>query len=104
MKTQVGDLSTYGSTALGPALITAVEMAHHPNSSSKIILCTDGMANVGLNGPEFYSEAALIARNKGVMINILSIKGDSCNLKELGKLSFSTGGAVLKIDTGLLGS
>jgi hypothetical protein len=38
------------------------------------------------------------------MVNILSIKGDKCNLKELGKLSLATGGAILKIDANKLGT
>lgn len=38
------------------------------------------------------------------MISILSLKGDHCNLKELGKLSLSTGGAIMKIDPHLLGT
>lgn len=44
------------------------------------------------------------AKKKSVMVNILSIKGDSCNLKELGKLSLATGGAIFKIDPNLLGT
>lgn len=36
-----------GATALGPTLVVAVAMAsRHPGS--KVILCTDGMANVGM--------------------------------------------------------
>ena len=37
-------------------------------------------------------------------MSILSIKGDQCNLKELGKLSLTSGGSVLKINPDLLGS
>lgn len=38
------------------------------------------------------------------MVSILSLKGDKCNLKELGKLSLATGGAILKIDPKMLGT
>lgn len=38
------------------------------------------------------------------MVNILSLKGDKCNLKELGKLSLATGGSILKIDPKMLGT
>lgn len=75
------DLSTYGSTALGPGLLLSIELASRGRKGSKIILCTDGEANVGLNGPDFYSRAAEYAKQKGVVVNILSIKGDRCNLK-----------------------
>lgn len=99
----VGGITTYGCTALGPALVTSIELAGRARGS-KIVLCTDGMANQGMNGPEFYNKAANYAKDKGVMVSILSIKGDSCNLKELGKLGLSTGGSMLKIDPHLFGS
>lgn len=75
-----------------------------------MILCTDGEANVGIGGSfnvdrfTFYNQMADYAKKKSVMVNILSIKGDSCNLKELGKLSLATGGAIFKIDPNLLGT
>jgi hypothetical protein len=62
------------------------------------------MANQGIMGPAFYSKAANYSKDKGVMVSILSIKGDSCNLKELGKLCLSSGGSMLKIDPDLLGT
>ena len=96
-------MTTYGATALGPALVTSIELAGRQRGS-KIILCTDGEANTGLLGPDFYTKAAAFAKDKGVMASILSIKGDRCNLKELGKLTLSTGGSIMKIDPNLLGS
>ena len=99
----VSKITTYGSTALGPALVTSIQLAGRMRGS-KIVLCTDGMANVGLLGPDFYTRSAKYAKEKGVMVSILSIRGDNCNLKELGKLTLSTGGSILKIDPNLLGS
>lgn len=63
-----------GATALGPALIIAVNMAaQHPGS--KVILCTDGKANIGLGkledgseeeaALEFYTKTATGALEKG---------------------------------------
>lgn len=62
-----------GATALGPTLLIAVTMAaQHPGS--KVIICTDGMANVGmgrldndneLHEGEFYEEVGLDAASKG---------------------------------------
>jgi len=37
-----------GPTALGPALATAISMASSGNPGSMVVLCTDGLANVGL--------------------------------------------------------
>jgi hypothetical protein len=104
LKKNVEDLSTYGSTALGPAVVAAIQMASKGKKGAKIILCTDGEANQGLVGTEFYNKAAAYAKEKGVVINILSLKGDNCNLKELGKLSLSTRGSLMKIDPKLLGT
>lgn len=99
----IGQMTTYGCTALGPALVTSIELAGRQRGS-KIIFCTDGEANMGLLGPDFYTKAAAFAKDKGVMTSILSIKGDRCNLKQLGKLTLSTGGSIMKIDPNLLGS
>ena len=66
-----------GQTALGPALLIAVSMACN-TPGSKVIMCTDGMANVGLGGldalpedpkyaeaTEFYDEVSEMAVDKG---------------------------------------
>lgn len=37
-----------GPTALGPAMITSIAMAAEGNPGSMVIVCTDGLANVGL--------------------------------------------------------
>ena len=110
LKEVVGDLSTYGATALGPALLSAVELASKGGIGSKVILCTDGEANVGIGGSfsddrfTFYERMANYAKEKKVMVNILSLKGDKCNLKELGKLSYATSGLVMKINPKALGT
>lgn len=62
LKEYVSGLATYGSTALGPALLASIQLAGNGRKGSKIILCTDGEANIGLNGPEFYSRAAEYAK------------------------------------------
>ncbi len=51
MKVRVKALQTNGSTALGPSLSLCVGMAsNYP--SSEIILCTDGLSNVGVGSLE----------------------------------------------------
>jgi hypothetical protein len=66
-----------GSTALGPATLVATTMAaQHPGS--KVVLCTDGLANIGLGrldnlhteeleerAQEFYDEVSTLAVDKG---------------------------------------
>ena len=67
-----------GQTALGPALLVAVAMACQVQGS-KVIICTDGMANVGLgcldigdsddvvydNASVFYTQVGQMAVDKG---------------------------------------
>lgn len=37
-----------GQTALGPALVTALDLASKGSPGSSVILCTDGLANIGI--------------------------------------------------------
>lgn len=41
-------LEETGPTALGPALLTSIAMAADGKPGSSVVLCTDGLANVGL--------------------------------------------------------
>lgn len=50
IKKKISELSVHGSTALGPGLLSAVELASKGSVGSKVILCTDGEANVGMGG------------------------------------------------------
>ena len=41
-------LEETGPTALGPALLTSIAMAAEGYPGSIVVLCTDGLANIGL--------------------------------------------------------
>jgi len=67
-----------GKTAVGPALLVSLELAGRI-PGSKVIMCTDGLANIGLGSSinfddgfershEFYSEVIEIAKNKAYVI------------------------------------
>lgn len=45
---RVAGIQTKGTTALGPAVLTSVAMASKGKPGSQVIICTDGMANVGI--------------------------------------------------------
>lgn len=61
-----------GATALGPALLCSISLASQGNPGSKVIICTDGLANIGLGNLEdptslkesekFYSEVGEYAK------------------------------------------
>ena len=46
------ELQETGPTALGPALLTAVSMATQGSAGSSVVLCTDGLSNIGLGAIE----------------------------------------------------
>lgn len=60
LKKTVKDTICHGSTALGPALVTSIELASHGAPGSRVIICTDGEANVGVgsNDNNFYQKTA----------------------------------------------
>jgi len=104
-------LEETGPTALGPAVATSVAMAAEGAPGSQVVICTDGLANVGLgafdevNEPEqlakveeFYERIGEFAKQKGLTVNVVSIIGDECNLESLSKLAEITGGNVERVD------
>ena len=95
-----------GPTALGPAVLTAISMAGEWGNGSSVVICTDGLANVGIGWLEeqkeggqadvslFYEQIAEYAYQKGITVNIISIKGEECDLETLSPLYDKTGGSV----------
>jgi len=104
-------LEETGPTSLGPAVATSIAMAAEGAPGSQVVICTDGLANVGLGAfdeaktddeiakvDEFYERIGQFAKSKGLTVNIVSIIGDECNLDSLGKLAELTGGNVERVD------
>eukprot|EP01092_Planopodium_desertum_P005534 TRINITY_DN231_c0_g1_i2.p1 TRINITY_DN231_c0_g1~~TRINITY_DN231_c0_g1_i2.p1 ORF type:complete len:749 (-),score=157.94 TRINITY_DN231_c0_g1_i2:44-2227(-) len=105
---RIWDLEESGTTALGPALVASIGMATKKGSKGgTIILCTDGLSNVGVGNMDglkteeetaaaegFYRKAALLAKEHGIVINVVSIEGSECKMENLGTLSELTGGNV----------
>lgn len=108
--TRATSLHANGQTAMGPALVTALGIAsQHPGSN--IILCTDGLSNVGVGAlsPEstdlersfasgMFKRASEYAVDKGVSVSVVSIKGEECNLADLGALAEASGGRVHRVE------
>eukprot|EP00005_Dracoamoeba_jomungandri_P003868 CAMPEP_0174258688 /NCGR_PEP_ID=MMETSP0439-20130205/7635_1 /TAXON_ID=0 /ORGANISM="Stereomyxa ramosa, Strain Chinc5" /LENGTH=635 /DNA_ID=CAMNT_0015342295 /DNA_START=118 /DNA_END=2025 /DNA_ORIENTATION=+ len=103
-------LSETGPTALGPAILVACGLAGETRGA-EIVLCTDGLSNVGLGHleglvtdeeeramEEFYEGLGQYAVQKGTTINVLSIKGDDCAIENLGALTELTNGMVDIVD------
>jgi len=120
-----------GATALGPAMASAVGLASR-KAGSRIVLCTDGLANVGLGALEvtaadeaaaaagaldddgeamtaqdvararartFYESLGRAAAAAGVVVDVIGIEGDGCDLEMLGTtLAEATGGSTEKVN------
>jgi hypothetical protein len=99
----VSGLSESGTTALGPALLTSVVIAS-TKPGSKVIVCTDGLANVGVGSldtgtnSDFYEQVGQFAKRKGIVVSVISIKGAETKLENLGTISELTQGAVDLVD------
>ena len=100
------ELEENGQTALGPGLMVSIAMAGQ-KPGSKVILCTDGLANIGCGrldsveteeelevAQQFYSSAAKFAKELGVAISVVTIEGTHCSMELIGMLAHETGGQV----------
>jgi len=103
-------LKEHGPTALGPALVVSIAMASQ-QTGSQVVLCTDGLANVGLGSLEdlksdeekevvakWYEDIGDYALSKGVTVNVISITDGECRLENLGKVTDTSQGTVERID------
>uniref|UniRef100_UPI003AABEFBA circularly permutated Ras protein 1 n=1 Tax=Centroberyx gerrardi TaxID=166262 RepID=UPI003AABEFBA len=110
---RVKELREHGATSLGPAVLVSVAMAsRYPGS--KVILCTDGSANIGLGEVEqipssfassplssyFYKQLSLQATESGVIVSVMTFEGTDCRLAEIGRLADTTGGRVNIVNIG----
>ncbi|CAD5123542.1 DgyrCDS11882 [Dimorphilus gyrociliatus] len=101
------ELEANGRTALGPALMTSIGLASK-SPRSKIILCTDGKANIGCGSVEeekdlkessqFYEKVSTLARDMGIAISVITIEGTDCNLSQIGRVAHETEGDVNIVD------
>ena len=86
-------------------------MAAEGAPGSQVVICTDGLANIGLGAFDeikseedkatvdgFYQQVGEFAKQKGLTINVISIIGDECNLDSLSSLADMTGGNVERVD------
>ena len=103
-------LKPNGGTALGPGLLASLSLASEGKPGSKIIVCTDGLANIGLgnvelNRPvdiqaaeEFYERVGTLAQQRGVSVSVISLVSSECRLNFLASVAELTEGNILKVD------
>ncbi|CAG5134201.1 unnamed protein product, partial [Candidula unifasciata] len=104
LKEKIALLDELGRTALGPALVIAQTMAADVEGS-KVILCTDGVANIGLGRLEditeieinsFYSGIITDSLISGVSVTLICVDNAGLNTR-LGQVPTETGGMLEKI-------
>lgn len=105
---QFSRLEEGGKTALGPALLAAISLASKGKKGSMVIICTDGLANVGLGSLDleneqlesnkFYADASKIAQDNNIIISLITIKGEGCKVQILGQLAEDTNGNVTRVN------
>ena len=97
MKQKITELENESRTALGPALLTSIAMASNGAPGSAVILCTDGESNEGVgniylgkideskkeNIKKFYKRVGDYAKANDVVVHLVSIIGDECDLTTL---------------------
>jgi hypothetical protein len=108
--TTVASLKVSGNTALGPALAVATGLARG-RAGSRIVLCTDGMANNGVGAiknrdqiVEFYGDMGRRAGEEGTCISVITMEGEDCSMENLGICADLTGGQVEMVDLQALAS
>uniref|UniRef100_A0A6B2KZ87 VWFA domain-containing protein n=1 Tax=Arcella intermedia TaxID=1963864 RepID=A0A6B2KZ87_9EUKA len=94
----VQTLEEGGGTALGPGLLCAVSIAALQRGST-VVLCTDGIANIGLGALDIPEEAAPFYRQvidkcqaQGVAVSILGIQGTNTSMEQLALVAAETKG------------
>jgi len=48
----ISKMEPNGPTALGPAALISIAMASQGSKGSSVVICTDGLANIGLGALE----------------------------------------------------
>jgi len=95
-----------GATALGPAVLLSLSLLKNAKIGSRIFLCTDGMSNLGVgdissNKEEariFYSKIGEIAKEKGIIINLITFEDSESEIEILMNMVKNSGGEIIRVN------
>jgi len=108
---KVEDLRSMNMTALGPALYLSLISFKFFNSTGRITLLTDGLANQGIGNlsgtspgaNKFYEDMAELCNQYKIIVDVVGVSGSGDNnemgLQVLGKLTDATGGTLYLISS-----
>ncbi|CAN0100205.1 unnamed protein product, partial [Hapterophycus canaliculatus] len=99
-----------GPLFLAPAHPRPFRPKERGGRGSRLVVCTDGLANVGLGAldnlntdeereaaEEFYEEIGRESAENGVAIDVVSVDSDACDLEKLGAMADISGGSVTRV-------
>lgn len=75
-----------------------------------MIICTDGLANIGMGNldelktdedhkraEEFYEGVGLYAKEEGINVSVITIKGENSKLEYLSSIAEESGGEIIRV-------
>ena len=95
-----------GSTALGPAILLSLSLLKNAKIGSRIFLCTDGMSNLGIGdisqdkegAKVYYSKIGDMAREKGIVINLITFEDSESEIDILMNMVQKSGGEIIRVN------
>jgi hypothetical protein len=107
---QLYSIEETGQTSLGPAVLFSINMIDGVSPGSRIILCTDGISNMGVGCMEgktsqeeldtlrsFYKNLGLLAKTKGVIVDLITFEDEQSNIDILMHMIEETGGEIIRV-------
>ena len=101
LKASLEEMHTIDSTALGTGLVAATGLAAKGKLGSRVIICTDGLANVGMGSVSasveslaFYDQVGNYAQERGIAIHVVSLVASECWFDILSPIPNLTGGNI----------
>ena len=95
-----------GSTALGPAILLSLSLLKNAKIGSRIFLCTDGLSNLGVGdisqnrekAIEFYKKIGNMAKDKGVVISLITFEDSESEINILKNMVELSGGEIIRVN------
>ena len=95
-----------GTTALGPAILLSLSLLNKAKIGSRIFLCTDGMSNLGVGNisedgekaKEFYDNIGIMAKEKGIVISVITFEDSESEINILKNMVEFSGGEIIRVN------
>jgi len=99
------EIKEEGCTALGPAVLLSLFLLNDAKKGSRIFVCTDGESNEGIGGIynrqeaiHFYTRIGNIAKEKGVVISLITFEDSESEINILKNMVQNSGGDIFRVN------